>query len=219
MTRDLKSEPQGTSSTSPGTESKSTELKIYQTFIFAAPIFFIFILLFLFYLFYLRRRRVDWRSLRMRASLEDNIDTSPQVELGLKKEIREMLPVLVYKESFSVSDTQCPVCLGDYQPEDRLQQLPACGHTYHMKCIDSWLSKHITCPLCRLSLLPSAKVHSESQDHRGNVQQYAAAVDNSETSSQPVPESRQESVLRDEESGTTQNNAEEEAKTSRSAGH
>lgn len=29
-----------------------------------------------------------------------------QVELGLKKELREMLPIIVYKESFSVRDTQ-----------------------------------------------------------------------------------------------------------------
>lgn len=28
-----------------------------------------------------------------------------QPELGLKKELREMLPIIVYKESFSVKDT------------------------------------------------------------------------------------------------------------------
>lgn len=35
--------------------------------------------------------------------------------------------------------------------------MPACGHTFHIDCIDNWLATHTTCPLCRLSLLSSAK--------------------------------------------------------------
>ncbi|KAI3464249.1 hypothetical protein Pfo_020912 [Paulownia fortunei] len=140
----------------------SSELKLYQAFIFSVPIFFTFILLFLFYLFYLRRRRVDWSSLRMRTGnsmpTSESIDDISRCELGVKKELREMLPIIVFKESFSVRDTQCSVCLGDYQAEDRLQQIPACGHTFHMDCIDLWLATHTTCPLCRQSLLASTKV-------------------------------------------------------------
>ncbi|KAJ9676385.1 hypothetical protein PVL29_025085 [Vitis rotundifolia] len=87
--------------------SASAELKLYQAFIFSVPIFFTFILLLLFYLFYLRRRRVDWASLRMRSSMQNDADHASGVsELGLKKEVREMLPIIVFKESFSVSDTQ-----------------------------------------------------------------------------------------------------------------
>lgn len=52
--------------------SASAELKLYQAFIFSVPIFFTFILLLLFYIFYLRRRRVDWASLRMRSSMHDD---------------------------------------------------------------------------------------------------------------------------------------------------
>lgn len=54
--------------------SASAELKLYQAFIFSVPIFFTFILLLLFYLFYLRRRRVDWASLRMRSSMQNDAD-------------------------------------------------------------------------------------------------------------------------------------------------
>nr|XP_017235970.1 PREDICTED: RING-H2 finger protein ATL7-like [Daucus carota subsp. sativus] len=90
--------------------SLSAQLKLYQAFIFSVPIFFTFILLFFFYLFYLRRRRADWSSLRMRtarlATIQNNISTC---EMGLKKEVREMLPIIVFKESFSVKDTQCSV--------------------------------------------------------------------------------------------------------------
>ncbi|KAG8633499.1 RING-H2 finger protein ATL7 isoform X2 [Manihot esculenta] len=160
----------------------STELKLYQAFIFSVPIFFTFVLLFLFYLFYLRRRRVDWASLRMRANLRDSNDIF-RAELGLKKELREMLPIIVYKESFSVKDTQCPVCLGDYEAEDRLQQIPACGHTFHMECIDQWLANHVTCPLCRLSLIESAKVPSALPNNQAEIGQDSSAAGNTDETS------------------------------------
>ncbi|KAK1288431.1 RING-H2 finger protein ATL7 [Acorus calamus] len=138
--------------------TSSSELKLYQAFIFSVPIFFTFILLLLFYMFYLRRRRVDWTSLRMRtSSYETQEEITRPSESGLKKEHREMLPVVVFKESFSIREAQCAVCLGDYQAEERLQQIPACGHTFHIECIDSWLSANTTCPLCRVSLLPPPK--------------------------------------------------------------
>ncbi|XP_061944959.1 RING-H2 finger protein ATL7 isoform X3 [Populus nigra] len=220
-----KSEPPSCCSTTASSTSRSpvasTELKLYQAFIFSVPIFFTFILLFLFYLFYLRRRRVDWASLRMRASLQDHtVDISRQVEMGLKKELREMLPVIVYKESFSVRDTQCPVCLGDYQADDKLQQIPACGHTFHMDCIDHWLTNHITCPLCRLSLLASVKAPSEPPRNQvETVQEYSAAENGEEASVQPRPESCEESHATplsqsmDEESRTLQNSAGEEQRS------
>ncbi|AES87565.1 putative transcription factor C2H2 family [Medicago truncatula] len=156
------------SSSSSGNRSDASgvaELKLYRAFIFSVPIFFTLILLFLFYVFYLRPRRVDWSSIRMRSvsvlQHHHNNNATSTSDLGLKKELREMLPIIVYNESFSVKDTQCSVCLLDYQPEDRLQQIPACGHTFHMSCIDLWLSSHSTCPLCRLSLLPTAKSSTE----------------------------------------------------------
>lgn len=64
------SDPQetATSATTSPTPPEESELKLYQAFIFSVPIFFTFVLLFVFYLFYLRRRGVDWDSLRMRNS-------------------------------------------------------------------------------------------------------------------------------------------------------
>ncbi|XP_060217389.1 RING-H2 finger protein ATL58-like isoform X1 [Lycium barbarum] len=144
-----------------------TQLKLYQAFIFSVPIFFAFILLLLFYLLYLRRQRADWSSLRMRTSTLHTSTESDELsrsELGLKKEVREMLPIIVFKESFSVKDTQCSVCLAEYQADDKLQQIPACGHTFHMDCIDHWLATHNTCPLCRHSILAPTNAFTETPD-------------------------------------------------------
>ncbi|KAI3689017.1 hypothetical protein L2E82_46965 [Cichorium intybus] len=135
----------------------SAEVKLFRGFAFAFTLVFSLLLFLSFYLFYLRLRRLRRRTPHWsEASSATNAVTTEQVELGLKKELREMLPIIVFKESFSITDTLCSVCLGDYQADDRLQQIPACKHAFHVECIDHWLSTHTTCPLCRLSLLASS---------------------------------------------------------------
>lgn len=34
-----------------------------------------------------------------------------------------------------------------------MKVIPYCKHVYHPMCIDTWLSSHVTCPLCRSSQL------------------------------------------------------------------
>nr|CAD1842156.1 unnamed protein product [Ananas comosus var. bracteatus] len=59
----------------------------------------------------------------------------------------------------------CSVCLGEYQSDERLQRIPPCGHTFHVDCIDHWLATNTTCPLCRVSLLPTPKAAKSSPLH------------------------------------------------------
>lgn len=121
-------------------------------------------------------------------------------------------------------DHRCPVCLGDYQAEDRLQQIPLCGHTFHMDCIDLWLSNHTTCPLCRLSLLASSKIPIESLTNQVvTVQESSAAGNAGDIPIQPRPEACEELQATqlpqpmNEDSRTLENN-EEEARRSECAG-
>ena len=46
------------------------------------------------------------------------------------------------------------MCLGEYEVDERVKRLPPCGHEFHEACIDLWLTNHVTCPMCRCSLLP-----------------------------------------------------------------
>ncbi|KAF3337794.1 RING-H2 finger protein ATL58-like isoform X1 [Carex littledalei] len=156
----------------PYCSAASTELKLYQAFVFSVPVFFTFILLLLFYLFYLKRRRANWQSIRMRTNHLARGDGSRPSDMGLKKEVREMLPVVVFKESFLIRETQCSVCLGEYQSDEKLQRIPPCGHTFHVDCIDHWLSTNSTCPLCRVSLLPTPTKPAPSDiEAQGNTTQ------------------------------------------------
>lgn len=47
---------------------------------------------------------------------------------------------------------ECPICLEIFGELDntRLFCTLKCGHSYHRKCINDWLSKDKTCPNCRI---------------------------------------------------------------------
>ncbi|CAN0880219.1 E3 ubiquitin-protein ligase Os04g0590900 [Linum grandiflorum] len=46
----------------------------------------------------------------------------------------------------------CSVCLSEFHEGDTLRLLPKCNHAFHLDCIDTWLTTHSTCPLCRANI-------------------------------------------------------------------
>ncbi|KAF8693466.1 hypothetical protein HU200_038863 [Digitaria exilis] len=41
---------------------------------------------------------------------------------------------------------------GGLEDGEEARFLPRCGHGFHAECVDTWLSSHTTCPLCRLTV-------------------------------------------------------------------
>ena len=57
--------------------------------------------------------------------------------------------------SGSFSQSTCPICLDDFEPnESQIRELP-CRHIFHAECIDPFLLKNSSlCPLCKQTSLP-----------------------------------------------------------------
>ncbi|XP_020574188.1 NEP1-interacting protein 1-like isoform X1 [Phalaenopsis equestris] len=72
---------------------------------------------------------------------------------GMSKDSVESLPKLKMS-SDNIMDCSgericCSVCLQDIQVGETARSLPYCQHVFHLPCIDSWLFRHGSCPLCR----------------------------------------------------------------------
>ncbi|KAA8515997.1 hypothetical protein F0562_019176 [Nyssa sinensis] len=73
---------------------------------------------------------------------------------GLEPVVVDAIPTMKFnREAFSsMEDAQCTICLGEYQEKEVLRIMPQCSHNFHLSCIDVWLMKQSTCPVCRLPL-------------------------------------------------------------------
>lgn len=43
----------------------------------------------------------------------------------------------------------CAICLSEFDESEAVKVIPFCKHVFHPMCIDTWLSSHVTCPVCR----------------------------------------------------------------------
>lgn len=86
---------------------------------------------------------------------EDPVDTNANVNVakGIKKRALKLIPVDSYSLELKMKATECLICLGYFVEGETVRVLPKCNHGFHVKCIDTWLLSHSSCPTCRQSLL------------------------------------------------------------------
>ncbi|KAK1297366.1 RING-H2 finger protein ATL5 [Acorus calamus] len=89
--------------------------------------------------------------LELRSSPDTDVEHSTE---SLEPVVVAAFPTVKYSSrSFgSPADAQCSICLDEYEEKELVRVLPECGHYFHLPCIDVWLQKQSTCPICRLSL-------------------------------------------------------------------
>ncbi|XVF88594.1 hypothetical protein PTKIN_Ptkin19aG0063400 [Pterospermum kingtungense] len=69
---------------------------------------------------------------------------------GIDKKAIESLPFFRFSSlKGSKQGLECAVCLSKFEDIEILRLLPTCKHAFHIDCIDQWLEKHSSCPLCR----------------------------------------------------------------------
>ncbi|XP_037087138.1 protein goliath-like, partial [Pollicipes pollicipes] len=57
----------------------------------------------------------------------------------------------------------CAVCLEPYRVAEQLRMLP-CNHEFHKVCVDPWLLKNRTCPMCKMDILKYYGLSSVSEE-------------------------------------------------------
>lgn len=79
------------------------------------------------------------------------------------------------------ADEPCAICLSPFERGEDVKQLP-CAHFYHPECIDAWLERDVTCPLCKQPV-----ADEEALAHMDGEQQGAglAADDSGAAAQQP----------------------------------
>lgn len=86
---------------------------------------------------------------------EDGNISSSAPDPEVIRQVLSMMPVGPYTKFSNFEDScqrehneePCSVCLDDMQASFNCRMLP-CGHIFHTECIDPWLLRHQTCPLC-----------------------------------------------------------------------
>ncbi|CAO2177744.1 unnamed protein product [Urochloa humidicola] len=76
---------------------------------------------------------------------------------GLKRRALRSLPVEVYGSAAAVAADVCAICLGEFADGDKVRVLPRCAHGFHVRCVDTWLLSHDSCPTCRGTVLDAAE--------------------------------------------------------------
>ncbi|OAY28769.2 hypothetical protein MANES_15G089501v8 [Manihot esculenta] len=88
--------------------------------------------------------------------LELHEEMLDEVSSNIEKEaeskfIDRLLPSVKYEEDeeIKLKYEDCAICLNDYRDGELCRIFPMCKHMFHSDCIDIWLEKSLTCPICR----------------------------------------------------------------------
>ncbi|XP_047050683.1 E3 ubiquitin-protein ligase EL5-like [Lolium rigidum] len=121
--------------------------------------------------FFSSRRRAVHTSSSQR-SVVDDVEQGRRpcdaAAAGLDEAVLAAYPTTVYslssrgdstgersEEEEAADSTRCAVCLADYEHGEELRLLPGCRHSFHRQCVDVWLRRRPSCPLCRSSPPPT----------------------------------------------------------------
>ncbi|BAF06090.2 RING-H2 finger protein ATL67-like [Oryza sativa Japonica Group] len=60
-----------------------------------------------------------------------------------------------YSGAGADADAMCSICLSEYADGEMLRVMPDCRHRFHVCCLDAWLRRNASCPVCRSSPIPT----------------------------------------------------------------
>ncbi|KAE8037553.1 hypothetical protein FH972_010134 [Carpinus fangiana] len=91
--------------------------------------------------------------------------TASNLRRGVDPMTIRALPVYSYRGD-AKCQIDCAICLSEFEEREAVKMIPFCKHVFHPTCIDTWLSSHVTCPVCR-----STRFFGEVKGGGGGVKQ------------------------------------------------
>lgn len=85
----------------------------------------------------------------------DNDDNSCKDEnlSCLSAEELQEFPSFCYIVKIMGQTSKCAICLDNFKNEELCRIFPNCNHLFHAHCVDLWLVRRLTCPICRAPFL------------------------------------------------------------------
>ncbi|KFK43661.1 hypothetical protein AALP_AA1G156600 [Arabis alpina] len=101
------------------------------------------------------------------SGFEDLFNGEKRGRLPASKSSVESMPRVVIGED-KENGGSCPICLDEWSKGDVAAEMP-CKHKFHSKCVEEWLGKHATCPLCRYEMPVEEKEEEEEEEEGDRV--------------------------------------------------
>ncbi|XP_066315032.1 RING-H2 finger protein ATL39-like [Miscanthus floridulus] len=104
-------------------------------------------------------RRRNRRRAAARAAVLPTTAVAAPTKCGLDPAAIAALPTTIYRDDVggevgAGGTDECTICLGAVEDGEVVRELPACGHVFHVPCVDTWLASSSSCPVCRAEVEP-----------------------------------------------------------------
>jgi hypothetical protein len=87
--------------------------------------------------------------------------TSKEKKKTKKKEKKE--EISVYKYRYKKSRVlKCSICQDNFYKDQKVKKL-CCKHIYHEECINKWMERSNTCPICRKDIIKKQDTQKEKE--------------------------------------------------------
>uniref|UniRef100_A0A452ZLZ1 RING-type domain-containing protein n=1 Tax=Aegilops tauschii subsp. strangulata TaxID=200361 RepID=A0A452ZLZ1_AEGTS len=75
--------------------------------------------------------------------------------VGLDAAVIASYPKAPFARAAAAGELACSICLCEYRDGEMQRIMPECRHRFHLMCLDAWLRRSASCPVCRNSPIPT----------------------------------------------------------------
>jgi len=91
-----------------------------------------------------RAARQEGEEIQLMVEYETILPTGLRIE-----DLNQFTTLSVFEEG----NETCSICRSSYGVREIIRKLNHCQHYFHQKCVDVWLHRNATCPMCRINVV------------------------------------------------------------------